>query len=200
MSRKSLLFCVCIKRLKQHQSSTCNKVSYRNLQDYKSVYRHKQLVRNFVTTFLRQRAALCCRELKATTSPQLRYTQEAVQPRSKFRFLCPLQGGRPLSSQRRHFDRSLATQTKLRGRGVKMFSLISSWVARGSSTSLVRSRKELLIAQEEEKGCLIWRPQWCSSLQSHGELISTWAIDRKRDMERMKRGQREGRAALSWLL
>lgn len=46
-----------------------------------------------MTTFLWQTAALCCEELKATMSPQLGYTQEAVQPRCEFRFLCPLQGG-----------------------------------------------------------------------------------------------------------
>lgn len=53
---------------------------------------------------------------------------------------------------------------------------------RGGSASLVRSRKGLLIAQEQRS--LIWRPQCCSGLQTHGELISTLAIDRKTETHR----------------
>lgn len=52
-------------------------------------------------------------------------------------------GGRPLFSQRRHFDHSDET--------LRNFAYFLG-VLRGSSTSLVRSRKELLIAQEEERG------------------------------------------------
>ncbi len=113
LRRKSILFCICMTRdWTPSKKSLPPGSSYRKLQDYKSVYRNKLLVRNFVTTFLWQRAVLCCRELKATTSPQHEYTQGAVQPRCEFRFLCPLSGWGAL------FPRSsntLTTQTKLQG-------------------------------------------------------------------------------------
>lgn len=84
----------------------------------------------------------------------------------------------------------------LRKRGWKMEFIFFD--LRGSSTSLVRRRKGLLIAQEE--GSLIRRPLWCSSLQPHGELISTWAIDRKRETWRGWREQKaRGRAVAMWI-
>lgn len=57
-------------------------------------------------------------------------------------------------------------------------------------------QKKLGITSEEQeeaadytgRGSLIWRPQHCSSLQPHGELISTCAIDRRRETQREWRG------------
>lgn len=82
-----------------------------------------------------QRAALCRRELKATTSPRLDYTQEVVQPRCEFRFLRP-PTFRPLA---RHSDKS-SREEELQKKKKK-----------GGSFPLSAERK-LDITREEQEG------------------------------------------------
>lgn len=118
----------------------------------------------------------------AARRPPHPHAQVAVQPPSKSRFLFPLRGRRRgglfphRSPLRQNFEK------KKKQSGAHFLQVL-----RGSATSLLRSRKGLLIAQEE--GSLIWRPQWCSSLQPHGALISTCAIDRKRLKKRRRRAR-----------
>lgn len=131
-------------------------------------------------------AEICCSDLNATTSSQLTTCSEGCEDSLKIQVPVDSAGVWPLSSKLRHLDCLLTTQTNLWGKEAeKEFIFLD---LRGSSTSLVRRRKGLLIAQEE--GSLIWRPLWCSSLQPHGELISTWAIDRKRETWRGWREQK----------
>lgn len=182
VSSKDILFCVCMtetasKQQKHLSIQTC-------IPTIQSVYTNWErgtLWRPFCDT-----EVLCAAGNRRPPYPHsLDILRRVVQPHCEFRFLCPLRGGGgvawcPLYSQSRHFARTLLTRRNFekdeRGKRNEAYFL---GVLRVVSTSLVRGRKQQLIAQEEEKGSLIWRPQWCSSLQPHGELISTWAIDRK---------------------
>lgn len=169
---------------------------YTNLHTYRTKCLHKLRARDFVTTFLRQRAALL---LRGNWRPPYPHSSDilrrAVQPHCEFRFLCPLQGRGGLSALFPRSRDTLPARSQLRrnfekgGDGTYFLGVLQV-----VSTSLVRGRKQQLIAQEEEKGSLIWRPWWCSRLQPHGELISTWAIDRKE-----RRGWKEEGGLLSVL-